>query len=536
MIRMIENNMKYSYYMCYKKNQKFNVNYVREQAAKLGGKKLLVEVQSTKGITSDMITNLPNNVIIRVAGGYDEDRVNRCINYKFTNGETGKYYFDAVIYSKNELYHIISEIESIESGIKDNWSDLQKLVYIYDKLKTEITYDPKYEIKPSSEIRSLRGLITKKTVCAGYSLMLKELLDRQNIYCEYVEGKTGKDESHAWNIVMINGMKYPIDLTWDNCKFRAGHLKTFDTLGQDVHKFASKHKPNYWEKTQNYDYTLSQIDPKVIELIYSQISRTRDFKNTINIRKRNDGSMYAIAQVGDSVINGVNYYRYYFEEILPGNRRKSPLILYSDSNITGLFDLIKFGKDVPSTYEYLVDNVLFSRANIVDSTSRKGTSYIGRLRKSNDNEQLEFALSTEEIRKPAYINNMFKFQTRCFERRDGSVFVVQSTQSKPKIIKGIPVYTYDIFELVSQEKNVALKKNTVFTERNFLNDTREGIPNDYLSRDRLDRKANDSGCYIGYYGSNNRRIYNPELDSFFQTNKKIDLNHITQPYENMYSF
>lgn len=34
-------------------------------------------------------------------------------------------------------------------------------------------YDPKHEQKLSSETRSLRGLITKNTVCAGYAMILK---------------------------------------------------------------------------------------------------------------------------------------------------------------------------------------------------------------------------------------------------------------------------------------------------------------------------------------------------------------------------
>ena len=41
------------------------------------------------------------------------------------------------------------------------------------------------------------------------------------------QGKQAEN-GHAWNIVTIDGKNYPIDLTWDSCKFRGGESKTFD--------------------------------------------------------------------------------------------------------------------------------------------------------------------------------------------------------------------------------------------------------------------------------------------------------------------
>ena len=40
---------------------------------------------------------------------------------------------------------ILREIERIESGIKETYSDLEKIIYIYNYLKKDIMYDPKYE-------------------------------------------------------------------------------------------------------------------------------------------------------------------------------------------------------------------------------------------------------------------------------------------------------------------------------------------------------------------------------------------------------
>ena len=144
--------------------------------------KILIEIPNTKGISSELLKKLSPSVSIRIAGAYDKERVNRLGNIRYRNGETGQYYTDAVIYSRNEAVKIVSEMEKIEKDFKgQNFSDFEKLVHIYGKLKSGIMYDPKFETKPSSETRSLRGFLTKQTVYAGYSVMLKEILDRQGI-------------------------------------------------------------------------------------------------------------------------------------------------------------------------------------------------------------------------------------------------------------------------------------------------------------------------------------------------------------------
>lgn len=371
----------YQYKIAFKLNEQFDINYIKKVCNQYPNSKILVEVQNTKGITSSMIRQLEPNVSIRIAGGYDEERLTRNSNIKFGNGETGEYYNSAVIYTKNETIKILEEIEKIEEGINKNWSDIQKLIYVYDRLKTGIMYDPKFEQKVSSETRSLRGLITKQTVCAGYAIILKEFMDRNNISCEYVEGHTKIDANgkrtggHAWNIINIGDKKYPIDLTWDNTKFRAGKSKSFDWLGQDISTFSKTHHPNPEEKTQDYEHTLSQIDPQLVKQIYSQIGawRARDYRSTTYNGIRKDGSKFIVAQIGDSTINNVTYYRYYYVEISKDGEEQLPLILYSDTNITHLVDCKNFGKHIPPNYEETIDNILFSRENIANSIAKKHT-------------------------------------------------------------------------------------------------------------------------------------------------------------------
>ena len=514
----------YQYKITFKLNEPFDINYIKNVCNQYPNSKILVEVQNTKGITSSMIRQLGSNVAIRIAGGFDEER---CKNGHFT----GNGYTESVIYTRNETVKILEEIERIESGLNKNWSDIQKLLYVYDRLKTGIMYDPKFEHKLSSEIRSLRGLITKQTVCAGYALILKEFMDRNGISCEYAEGYTKANGTggHSWNIVNIGGKKYPIDLTWDNTTFRSGKSNSFDWLGKDIPTFSRSHHPVPGEKTQDYEHTLSQIDPQLVKQIYSQmgVGRARDYRSTTYYGTRKDGSRYIVAQIGDNIINNETYYRYYYVEISKDGKKQLPLILYSDTNVTHLVDCKNFGKPIPPNYEEAVDNILFSRENIADSIAKK-TYYIGRVRKSEVGNKFELVSSYQEIPKPEEKRNLFVYPTRRFTRSDGSVFIAQQMFDTPHKANGIDVMRYDIFEMVNENGKEVLKRNTVFTERNFFKDNRQSMVDDYLSRERLDRKVGEAGGYIGYYDANGIRTYNPDLVKFFETSKKVDIDSLSR--------
>lgn len=517
----------YQYKITFKLNEPFDINYIKNVCNQYPNSKILVEVQNTKGISSSIIRQLNSNVAIRIAGGYDAERISR---YGKDLHWSSNYYNEAVIYTKNETIKILEEIEKIESGLNRNWSDIQKLLYVYDRLKTGIMYDPKFEHKPSNETRSLRGLITKQTVCAGYAMILKEFMDRNGINCEYVEGHTKIDNNgqrtggHAWNIINIDGKKYPIDLTWDNTTFRSGKSNSFDWLGKSISAFSRCHHPAPGEKTQDYKHTLSQIDPEIVKKIYSQIGvgRARDYRSTTYYGTRKDGSRFIAAQIGDTTINNTRYYRYYYVDISEDGKKQLPLILYSNTNVTNLVNCKNFGKPIPSNYEEAVDNILFSRENIADSIAKE-TYYIGKVRKPEVGNKFELVSSYQEIHKPKEKTNLFVYPTKRFIRSDGSVFIAQQMFDTPHKVNGIDVMKFDIFEMVNENGKEVLKKNSVFTERNFFKDTRQSMVDDYLSRKRLDRKVDEAGGYIGYYDENGIRTYNPDLVKFFETSKKVDI-------------
>lgn len=335
------------------------------------------------------------------------------------------------------------------------------------------------------------------------------------------QGKQVED-GHAWNIVTIDGKNYPIDLTWDNGKFRGGESKTFDFLGQDIKKFEKTHVPGDQEPCK--DYVLSEVDPKLISRINFRFSREKDYKSTTYYGTRKDGSRYIVAQVGDNKVGDKNCYRYYYADLEKDGTLSNPSILYSETNIAHFVDAVQWNKATPPGYEEAIDNVLFSKENIHDSLKR-GTGYIGKVTKDKKEGQkgIQLVESPSDISKPQDKQQQLRYPTKVFQRDDGSTFIAQKMDNG-RDANGTQVMTYHIFEVVKENGKNVVKRNVVFSERDFLQDDRPGIANEYLSRERLDRKNKESAGYLGYYDEKGIRTYNPNLVQFFKTTHKLNPN------------
>ena len=237
---------------------------------------------------------------------------------------------------------------------------------------------------------------------------------------------------------------------------------------------------------------------------------------------RKDGTRYLIAQVGDDQIDGQQYYRYYYADVLrDDNSLCNPTILYSDTNVARLIDAKNFNKYIPRGYEEAVDNILFSRENIFDSKI-KGTGYIGKVMKEAQGNQrgIQLAQSVSDISKPIDKQKKFQYPTKVYVRDDRSTFIAQKMDYGWNV-NDINVIPYHIFEIVNENGTRFIKRNIVYTERDFFQDRRPGIANDYLSRERLNRKVKEAGGYIGYYDEKGIRRYNPHLVEFFKNRHKI---------------
>jgi len=183
---------------------------------------VFIELDNTKGLTMTILDKITNKkCLFKIWSGIKD------IEFK-------DHYTKRIIYTLDEIKKIILEIESLELKLPINKED--KVIYLYDFLRKNIEYTP-LEID-DKKIRSLCVIYTKTGVCSGYSLVFKELLDRQNIKCRYI-----KHLSHAWNVVCIKRKWYEVDLTWDSCVYNK-------YPSSNIHYFANNYSLR--EKHNNY--------------------------------------------------------------------------------------------------------------------------------------------------------------------------------------------------------------------------------------------------------------------------------------------
>ena len=99
-------------------------------------------------------------------------------------------------------------------------TDYQKELALHDWLCRHTRYD--YQIRQISQ-RSYSGIVDGLAICEGYSESFTELMHRAGIETATVYGWVLPEEqfdnnSHAWNIVCIDGRWYYTDVTWDDTK------------------------------------------------------------------------------------------------------------------------------------------------------------------------------------------------------------------------------------------------------------------------------------------------------------------------------
>jgi transglutaminase/protease-like cytokinesis protein 3 len=108
--------------------------------------------------------------------------------------------------------------EIIASIITPGMSDLQKEKAIHDYIVNNTSYDYTNYVNgtlPEASFTDYGVLVNGKAVCEGYAKAMFRLLSLANVECEVVKG-TADGQSHAWNIVKINGSYCQVDATWDD--------------------------------------------------------------------------------------------------------------------------------------------------------------------------------------------------------------------------------------------------------------------------------------------------------------------------------
>ena len=503
----------------YADSKDFNINEINELCNKYPNEDILVLVPSTKGITSDMIKQLNDHVYIRIGGVYDDRRLGyqkeiTFISKKLPKRNAVDLYFSSVIYNKNETIQILNKIEEIESKMNNNWSDIQKLVYIDHALVTKITYDPEFEYRTDEEVRSLRGLITGQTVCAGYSVILAELLARQDINCYFVSG-----HGHAWNIVEIEGKFYGVDLTYENKNFRLGMLDTYTFLGQNPSKFNEAHKPANHDPNRALHSRICKLDKNYIKFIASTVIKEAEYEKISFKCQRQNNQEFVLIQIGTKKINDTLYYVYYYDNLENGKLANYPLILTSKETVSKYIDNVNFDRINIINSNDIV-NKLFSIENIADSLNR-GSSYIGEIisyKGMNGN--------INQLKKDESDMRKFPEPPKVYPRSDGTVLVIEKDGVDPLILGDMPVYKYNAYDVLYKEEKPVLRKRVIYSDTDIIYSNRDEIQNKLLSEENISNSLDNNSGYIGYLSETGEIVYNNGLMEYFNSIEGVTLENL----------
>lgn len=125
-------------------------------------------------------------------------------------------------------------VDNVLSGINNQDNEVDKIRQVHDFLIEQCQYSTS---KDNKNIYNAYGAINDRAaVCEGYAKAFKLFLDKMNIEsiiaCGTGTNSSGQVESHAWNYVLVDGIWYAIDVTWDDPII----------LGVGTASYASTHK------------------------------------------------------------------------------------------------------------------------------------------------------------------------------------------------------------------------------------------------------------------------------------------------------
>ncbi len=117
----------------------------------------------------------------------------------------------------NEKKKLEKRAESLIKKITPDMNEFEKVKYIHDEITKNCVYG---ELKSGSHDSAYGCLVKGKANCEGYAKAFLLLCNKAGIDCMIVTGTAvdneGESASHMWNMVMVNGKWYHIDLTWDD--------------------------------------------------------------------------------------------------------------------------------------------------------------------------------------------------------------------------------------------------------------------------------------------------------------------------------
>ena len=195
---------------------------------------------------------------------------------------------------RQQQAELTQKVDEITAQIGENWTPLQKALYLHDYIATHGQYDTISKVDVENEIDERRRdaygmLIDGIGVCQGYTMAYRLLLKRVGIESGTV---TSDSMNHVWNLIQIDGSWYHVDVTWDD--------PTGDLIGLSQHAY----------------FCLSE---EKIKTTNNGAHSATDFKYSLNVKTDNkvfDNYYWANVDSAFVPLNGAWYYLAYQNGIM----------------------------------------------------------------------------------------------------------------------------------------------------------------------------------------------------------------------------
>lgn len=472
---------------------------------------MLIILQNLEGLTTDLIDSLDERFqYFQVVDEFHSlrnsiklgDKVKYFTNSKDEITETKEDGSESyAIYSRQELKSIIEKIEEIEKGT-ESLDEFTKAVTIYDRLKRHIKYNYNTDNESSFKTRSLRGLVSGKSVCAGYAHIFQHILQRQGIKCKYVTGN-----AHAWNVIIMGDKRYPVDLTLDSQLYHSGFtgLNSMYYFGRDAEEFKKKHvDENNWYNDGLENFSQDKVSKA---MNFSNLHTTFTSNNDCFVLQRDDGSRFLLTEIASGSINipdtnrQMNIYKYIYIPI-ENNR-----LIFQDAKIvssgTSYLDIVQNieyaslkTKDYVALDKYKKMAHAFINQTMIDKNIKKAeevfnSNFVGTVYFYSTTNSYESINGDKIVKaKPFELTDMEIIDNQIILKTPGDNFNTYRCYSvdgqKGKIIKNMLYSESDLFKLPKNEEKKIF--DSLF----------------------LERLACESGGYMGYISQNGNIVQDPE--------------------------
>lgn len=184
----------------------------------------------------------------------------------------GYFYIPKYLYTEGEkeMYEkrIKDGLEAFSKRyITDSMTDYEKEKAIHDYLVTTVVYDTSAVSDPTKTVNEafniLGALLKRKAVCWGISCAFKLMCDWCGIKSYVIfgcpAGSTEEQDPHAWNVVVLDGDYYHVDVTWDlknkgDVSINYDYFNIDDKLMGLSHAWDRSFHPGCKALTHNYYY------------------------------------------------------------------------------------------------------------------------------------------------------------------------------------------------------------------------------------------------------------------------------------------